>query len=73
MIDRLHHQHEGLYSSFLELRNRISNEQCFDFIANEVKPKLSHWIAAAQRHRDRERRLLVSAFNTTFGARVDPI
>ena len=67
MIDRLHRQHEGLYSGLLELRNRISNEQCFDFIANEVKPKLSHWIAAAQRHRDREQRLLVSAFDTTFG------
>ena len=67
MVERLHRDHENLYSNLLELRNRISGEQSFDFIADEVKPKLSRWIAAAQRHRDREQRLVVAAFDTTFG------
>ncbi len=67
MVERLHRQHESLYFNLLELRNRISSEQSFDFIADEVKPKLARWIAAAQRHRDREQRLVVASFDTTFG------
>lgn len=67
MVERLHREHEGLYFSLLELRNRISDEQSFEFIANEVKPKLSRWIDAAQQHREREQHLVVSAYDTTFG------
>ncbi len=67
MVERLHREHESLYFNLLELRNRISNEQSFDFIADEVKPKLSRWIEAAQRHRESEQQLVVSAYDTTFG------
>lgn len=67
VVERLHREHEGLYFSLLELRNRISNEQSFNFIADEVKPKLSNWIDAAQRHRESEQRLVVAAYDTTFG------
>ena len=66
-VDRLHREHESLYFSLLDLRNRISDEQSFEFIADEVKPKLSLWIAAAQRHRYREQQLMVAAYETTFG------
>ena len=31
-VERLHRERESLYFSLLELRNRISNEQSFDFI-----------------------------------------
>lgn len=65
--ERLHREHENLYFSLLELRNRISSEQSFDFIADEVKPKLSRWIEAVQRHRESEQQLVVSSFDTTFG------
>ncbi len=67
MVERLHREHESLYFNLLELRNRISSEQSFEFIADEVKPKLSHWIEAAQRHRDSEQQLVVLSFDTTFG------
>lgn len=67
VVERLHRQHEDLYFNLLELRNRISSEQSFDFIAGEMKPKLSRWIEAAQRHRESEQGLVVSAFDTTFG------
>ena len=66
-VDRLHREHEELYFNLLDLRNRIANEESFDFIADEVKPKLGRWIEAAQRHRDREQQLVVSSFDTTFG------
>ncbi len=66
-VDRLHHEHERLYFSLLELRNRIASEQSFDFIADEVKPMLSRWVDAAQRHRDREQQLLVQSYDVTFG------
>lgn len=66
-VDRLHREHESLYFSLLELRNRISDEKSFDFIADEVKPKLSLWIEAAQRHRESEQQLLVASYDTTFG------
>lgn len=67
MVERLHNEHENLYFNLLDLRNRIANEDSFDFIADEVKPKLSRWIEAAQRHRDSEHRLVVSAYDTTLG------
>lgn len=67
MVDRLHREHESLYFSLLELRNQIADEKSFDFIADEVKPKLSQWIDAAQRHRESEQRLLVASFDTAFG------
>ena len=67
MVERLHREHDDLYYSLLDLRNRINNEQSFEFIAGEVKPKLSRWIEAAQRHKDSEQRLVVSSFDTTFG------
>ena len=67
VVERLHRDRESLYFNLLELRNRISDERSFDFIADEVKPKLCSWIEAAQRHRDSEQRLVVAAFDTTFG------
>ena len=67
MVELLHREHADLYFSLLDLRNRISDEQSFEFIAGEVKPKLSRWIEAAQRHRDREQQLVVAAFDTAFG------
>lgn len=66
-VEQLHHQREDLYSNLLELRNHISGEHSFEFIASEVKPKLSEWIAAARRYRDQEQRLVISSFDTTFG------
>ena len=66
-VERLHREHEGLYFSLLELRNRIADEQSFEFIADEVKPKLSRWIEAAKRHRDSEQQLVVASYDTTFG------
>lgn len=67
VVERLHREHENLYFNLLELRNRISSAQSFDFIADEVKPKLSRWIEAAQRHRESEQQLVVSSYDTTFG------
>lgn len=67
MVERLHQQHAKLYFSLLDLRNRIANEESFDFISDQVKPLLSRWIEAAQRHRDREQDLVTSAFDLTFG------
>lgn len=66
-VERLHREHEGLYFSLLELRNRIADEQSFEFIADEVQPKLSRWIEAAQRHRESEQQLVVASFDTAFG------
>ena len=66
-VDRLHREHEGLYFSLLELRNRIADEQSFEFIADEMKPKLRRWIEAAQRHRESEQQLVVAAYDTSFG------
>ncbi|MFM9966221.1 MAG: hypothetical protein ACKV2Q_34015 [Planctomycetaceae bacterium] len=66
-VERLHREHEGLYFSLLELRNRIADEQSFEFIADEVKPKLRRWIAAAERHHAREQQLVVAAYDTAFG------
>ena len=66
-VDRLHREHEGLYFSLLELRNRIADEQSFEFIADEMKPKLRRWIEAAQRHRESEQQLVVAAYDTAFG------
>ena len=66
-VDRLHREHEGLYFSLLELRNRIADEQSFEFIAEEMKPKLRRWIEAAQRHRESEQQLVVAAYDTSFG------
>ena len=67
MVERLHREHQDLYCNLLDLRNRISSEQSFDFIADEVKPKLARWIEAAQRHRESEQQLVVAAYDTTFG------
>lgn len=66
-VERLHREHEGLYFSLLELRNRIAVEESFEFIADEVKEKLGRWIEAAQRHREKEESLVVDAFDTSFG------
>ena len=66
-VERLHREHEGLYFSLLELRNRIADEQSFEFIVDEVKPKLRRWIKAAQRHRESEQQLVVASFDTAFG------
>lgn len=66
-VERLHREHEGLYFSLLELRNRIADERSFEFIADEVKPKLRCWIEAARRHRDSEQQLVVAAYDTAFG------
>ena len=66
-VERLHREHEGLYFSLLELRNRIADEQSFEFIVDEVKPKLRRWIKAAQRHRESEQQLVVASFDTALG------
>ena len=66
-VERLHREHEGLYFSLLELRNRIADEQSFEFIADEVKPRLSRWIDSAQRHRENEQHLVVASYDTAFG------
>jgi hypothetical protein len=67
VVERLHREHEGLYFSLLELRNRIADADSFEFVADEVKPKLARWIDTAQRHREREQHLVFEAFDTTFG------
>lgn len=66
-VERLHREQEGLYSSLLDLRNRIAQEQSFEFIADEVKPRLRCWIEAVQRHRESEQQLVVAAFDTAYG------
>jgi hypothetical protein len=66
-VERLHREQEGLYFSLLELRNLIADERSFEFIADEVKPKLRRWIKAAQRHRETEQQLVVDSFDTAFG------
>lgn len=66
-VDRLHNQHEDLYFKLLELRNRITLEQAFEYIASEMKSELQHWIERAQRHRDHEQRLVAAAYDLTLG------
>ena len=66
-IHRLHIQHDGLYFTLLELRNRIGQQESFEYIAEEVKPELSRWIETAQQLRSDERHLVVSAYDLTLG------
>jgi hypothetical protein len=66
-VERLHREHDDLYFSLLELRNRIGDEQSFEFIADEVKPKLRRWIEAARRHHESEQQLIVASYDTAFG------
>lgn len=66
-VERLHQQHDDLYFKLLDLRNRISLEESFDYIAAEVKPQLRQWIENVQRHRDKEQQLVVDAYDLTIG------
>lgn len=66
-VDQLHNQHEDLYFKLLELRNRITLEQAFEYIASEMKSELQHWIERVQRHRDHEQRLVAAAYDLTLG------
>ena len=66
-VDRLHRERDDLYCKLLELRDRISHELSFEYIAAEVKPALQRWIDSVQSHRDSEQRLVVSVYDLTLG------
>jgi hypothetical protein len=66
-VDRLHQQREELYHALWRLRDRIANEEHYDFIAEEIKPQLRDWINAERRLRASERNLLVMSYDLTFG------
>ena len=66
-VDRLHHEHTQLYTTLLELRNRIANEEPFEYIASTVRSDLRRWTDAVQRHHSTEQSLMMSAFDLSYG------
>ena len=67
-VDRLHRDHEILFSKLKELRGRIERNSWVAPIANEVRRDLRDWILKLIAHHRSETRLVQTAMNLEVGA-----
>lgn len=67
-VERLHRDHEILFSKLKELRGRIERNSWVAPIANEVRRDLRDWILKLIAHRRSETRLVQTAMNLEVGA-----
>ena len=66
-VDRLHAERDELYLKLLELHQRLADDRPFEYIAREIRPQLRRWIKRAQRHRECEQDLVLSACDLALG------
>lgn len=66
-VERLHAERDELYRSLLGLHRHLTEDQPFEYIASEVRPQLRRWIKRAQRHRECEQDLVLSACDLALG------
>ena len=67
-VERLHRDHEILFSKLKELRGRIERNSWVAPIANEVRRDLRDWILKLIAHHRSETRLVQTAMNLEVGA-----
>src|SRR5262249_22259581 len=67
-VERLHSEHELLFSKLKELRGRVERDIWVAPIANEVRRDLRDWILKLVAHNRGENRLLQTAMNLEVGA-----
>ena len=67
-VERLHRDHEILFSKLKELRGRIERNSWVAPIANEVRRDLRDWILKLIAHHRSETRLVHTAMNLEVGA-----
>lgn len=66
-VERLHADHEQMFSKLKELRGRIERNIWISPIANEVRRDLRDWILKLIAHRRGETRLMMTAMNLEVG------
>jgi hypothetical protein len=66
-IDRLHRDHEELFTRLKELRGRTERDEWIAPLANLVRRELRDWMLTLIAHRRRETRLLQTAMNLDVG------
>lgn len=66
-VDRLHRDHDGLFSKLKELRGRIESDTWIAPIANEVRRDIREWILKLIAHNRNENRLVQTAMNLEVG------
>jgi len=67
-VERLHSEHELLFSKLKELRGRVERDIWVAPIANEVRRDLRDWILKLNAHHRGETRLMQTAMNLEVGA-----
>src|SRR6185295_13617432 len=67
-VERLHRDHDQLFSKLKELRGRIERDIWVAPIANEVRRDLRDWILTLVAHNRGETRLIQTAMNLEVGA-----
>jgi hypothetical protein len=66
-VDRLHREHEALFSKLKELRGRIDRNVWYAPVANEVRRDLRDWMLRLIAHHRSETRLVQTAMNLEVG------
>ncbi|MFN0056469.1 MAG: hypothetical protein ACKV0T_30345 [Planctomycetales bacterium] len=67
-VERLHGDHQRLFSKLKELRGRIERDDWIAPIANEVRRELRDWMLTVIAHHRNETRLMQTAMNLEVGA-----
>jgi len=67
-VQRLHNDHDHLFSKLKELRGRVERDIWVAPIANEVRRDLRDWILKLNAHHRGETRLMQTAMNLEVGA-----
>lgn len=66
-VEQLHQQHQTLFASLKQLRDRIDDSAAFAQAADLVKQELRDWITTLLAHNRHENRLLQTAMNLEIG------
>lgn len=66
-VERLHREHDDLFTTLKMLRGRLTRPEEFAPIANRVSRDLRDWMLSLQAHNRNEVRLLQTAMNLEVG------
>jgi hypothetical protein len=67
-VDRLHREHDVLFTKLKELRGRLDCDSWIAPIANEIRRDIRDWTLTLIAHRRNETRLVQTAMNLEVGA-----